>query len=79
MLKKYSQSSNVATKAKWSRMCANRGWVASTKYLQVGFSNWYIQKDELGNYEIVAQTTYHAESTLDEMYKTNFKFWRIKK
>lgn len=76
MQKVYSQNTNAATKAKWNRMCANRGWVASTKYLQVGFSDWYIQKDELGNYKIVAQTTYHVESTLDEMYKTNFKNWK---
>ena len=38
MQKVYSQKTNAATKAKWNRMCANRGWVSSTKYLRVGFA-----------------------------------------
>lgn len=75
MQKVYSQNTNAATKAKWNRMCANRGWVSSTKYLKVGFADWWLRKNEDGYLGIVAQTTYHSESTLDDMYKHNFSNW----
>jgi len=75
MTKTYSQSTNAATAAKWRRMCANRGW-HGVKYLECGFSSWFLQKGEDGNLQIVAQTDYHAESTLDEMYERNFSTWK---
>ena len=75
MTKTYSQSTNAATAAKWRRMCANRGW-HGVKYLECGFSSWFLKKDDCGNLIIEASTTYHCESTLDEMYACNLNGWR---
>lgn len=76
MVKEYQQNSNNATYAKWVRMCHNRRWVASTRYLQVGFSDWSLTKNEQGDWVIKASSTYHVESTLDDMYKHNFSNWK---
>lgn len=74
MIKIYSQSSNSATYAKWRRMCANRGRFG-VKYLECGFSSWFLKKDDFGNFFIEASTSYHSGSSLDDMYACNFKGW----
>lgn len=76
MRKSFEQCSNPATFSKWSRMCHALGWSSSVRFLQVGFSDWWLSRDEFGNFIIIVQSSYHSESTLDDMYKTNFKGWR---
>lgn len=75
MEKCYSQCTNAATAAKWRRMCANRGR-RNVKYLECGFSSWFLVKDDCGNIVVKASTTYHSEATLDEMYACNLNGWR---
>ena len=73
--KDYTQGSNSATLAKWRRMCHNLGWRGTTKWLVCGFSDWTLQKDDQGVLFIHVSTSYHVESTLDDMYKHNFSNW----
>lgn len=75
MTKQFRQTTNGATRSKWARLCHGAGWVSSSKHLEVGFSSWFLKKEDNGDFLIEASTTYHAETTLDAMYKTNFKKW----
>lgn len=72
--KKYQQVSKSAAKAKFRRMESGMGRNGVTNF-ECGFSTWWIGKDDEDedNLAIYATTTYHSESTLDKMYKTNCK------
>jgi hypothetical protein len=77
--KKYPQVSKAATYSKFRRMTKQLGY-ANTNYLEVGFSNWWYGKSNpddqfCDEYAIYTISNYHSESTLDRMYKTNFKNW----
>ena len=84
--KKYSQVSKAAAKAKYARMASEMGRQATVSSFECGFSTWWMGKDITDNasprdledcddYAIYVSSTYHAESTLDDMYKTNCKKW----
>ena len=68
-MKTYTQLSVAAAKAKFRRMASGAGWQKCNNF-QVGFCTW-----ELRGSDIIAHTTYHSESTLDAMYKSNCKNW----
>jgi hypothetical protein len=80
--KKYEQVSKKAARSKFNRMQSGAGRYGQASF-ECGFSTWWWGKDlddnaspyEIDNasYAIFVSSTYHPESTLDEMYRTNCK------
>ncbi len=84
--KKYPQVSKAAARAKFNRMQSGAGRFGQAVF-ECGFSTWWwgkdIEENEDGtyaydpefceDYAIFVSTTYHTESTLDAMYKSNCK------
>jgi len=72
---------NKATLNKWYKICKNNRRSGKMRYLEIGFSNWYLRKkddshsSDFGEYTIEAYTNYHVESTLDRLYENNGKNW----
>lgn len=75
MTKTFSQGSNSATLSKWYRMMSNKQRSGSVRFVTEGFCDWFLRKNEYNEYEIVASTTYHSETTIDNMYNSNLKKW----
>jgi hypothetical protein len=75
---KFQQTSNAAAKSKFRKMASGAGW-SGVKYFKCGFADWTIENDndfpEPGTLAIYCNTTYHSESTINEMYKKNCKNW----
>lgn len=76
--KKYEQISNAAARSKFNRMKSGAGRRGQSSF-ECGFSTWWLGKNnvEAGSAQlaIFVHTTYHSESTLDDMYKSNCKKW----
>jgi len=64
------QVSKAAAKAKFRRLTKTVGMT----YATIGFSNWFLMQEN-GDWYIVATSTYHPVSSLEDMYKTNGKNW----
>lgn len=75
MTKTFSQGSNSATLSKWYRMMSNKNRTRNVRYVTEGFCDWFLSKNEQGEYEIIATTTYHSETTVENMYNSNLKKW----
>jgi hypothetical protein len=87
--KKYPQVSKAAARAKYTRMATTMKRAATTPSFECGASTWWwgknIEPDKTGcwpynpdfceDYAIFVSSTYHPETTLDRMYKTNCKKW----
>lgn len=87
--KKYPQVSKNAARAKYARMASAMGRTAGNPSFECGFSTWWMGKDikpdergiypynpdECEDYAIFVVSSYHPESTLDNMYKSNCKNW----
>ena len=87
--KKYEQVSKEAARKKFGRMANACGRTANVSSFECGFSTWWWGKniepdkqnrwpynpDYCDDYAIFVSSTYHVESTLDAMYKSNCKKW----
>jgi hypothetical protein len=63
----FPQTSRSAAKTKFKRMLTGAGFFGMNSFT-IGFANWTLNEDTIECY-----TTYHAESTVLEMYTSNCK------